>query len=392
LLQEGKKQPIFSISKNSKSFKMIDMNDIINLDDIIVNSAVSALGIQKADGSFPPGHNGPWNNDDTPVRVTSHWGILLLEAFSLTKNSQFKEAAENAYSFLGSKKARPNDYSFHCINSNDLFLQSNGLIGQAWVLESLISAYIHFKDTFYLDLAEDLILKHNFDSDLCLWNVLGLNGEILKIHKTFNQQLWFSVNAYKLTKLRQNSQIETKTKKFFERIPTIISADKFINMLIDEKVFRDSLAIIKHTGKKITKLIKDKYMKKISRGYLSFSLFALADLYLIYENRELWNNNKLKSIIFNSVKFLDEKIYYDDNNKFGFQYNPIGFEVAFIKENFSDYLAEYKGKEVYEWIFKQLNKYFNFNKMMMMENTIDQNTLASRIYELTRLQDRVLAK
>ena len=45
-----------------------------------------------------------------------------------------------------------------------------------------------------------------------------------------------------------------------------------------------------------------------------------------------------------------------------------------------------------EWIIKQLSIHFDFKKMLMIKNTSDKNTLASRIYELTRLQNRVLTK
>ena len=36
------------------------------------------------------GHNGPWNDLDTPVRVTAHWSILLLKGYALTRDKKMR--------------------------------------------------------------------------------------------------------------------------------------------------------------------------------------------------------------------------------------------------------------------------------------------------------------
>ena len=366
------------------------MNNSFYINDIIINSAISALKIQRNDGSFPAGYNGPWNQQDTPVRVSSHWGILLLKAYEITKDIKFKIGAERAYLYLTSKEARPYNYSFHCIISKDKFTQSNGLIGQAWVIESLIEAYNYLNDVSYLNLAENLILKHNFDDNICLWNVLGLKGEILKIHKTFNQQLWFSVIAHKIAKICNNSEIQINVDKFFKRLPFFIKSDGYIKMHINERVFQGQSSTIKKYKNKIINISRNKFLNKMSKGYLSFTLLALSELYNIENDKDLWNDRNLKKVILDSLKYLDNKIFFDDKNKFGFQYNPIGFEVPFIKEKLSEYLEGYKGQNTEDWILKQLINHYDFNKMLMIKNTNDENTLASRIYELTRLQNRLL--
>jgi hypothetical protein len=97
-------------------------------------------------------------------------------------------------------------------------------------------------------------------------------------------------------------------------------------------------------------------------------------------------------MILDSVKYLDNKIYFDDKNKFGFEYNPIGFEVAYIKETLAGYLNNYHGRKIEDWILKQLKNHYDFNEMIMIKNSIDPHTLASRIYELTKLKNRRLIK
>ena len=360
------------------------------ISDIILKSANAVLQIQKENGSFPPGHNGPWNNEDTPVRVTSHWAILLLKAYDLTNDNKFLQSSKKAYSYLTSKKARPYKNSFYCIASENKVIQSNGLIGQAWVLESLIEAYNHFSDSNYLNLAEDLIIKHSFDEELCLWHVLGLKGEILKIHRTFNQQLWFSVMAFIVANICHNNEILINTKKFFEQLLSFIKFKNFIRMHIREDIFYKKTNKKDKYSLKVKNLAAKRYFTKISRGYLSFSILALSTLYSINRTMDLWRDVKLRKMISQSTLYLDSKIFHDDGNKFGFQYNPIGFEVACLKEKFSDYIGDYKGKSIENWIIKQLDNHYDFNKMMLIKNTNDQNTLSSRIYELTKLENRLL--
>lgn len=366
------------------------MEKIFYINDIILKSANAVLQIQKNDGSFPPGHNGPWNNEDTPVRVTSHWAILLLKAYSLSNDNKFLHSSRMAYSFLTSKIARPHENSFYCIKSENKVIQSNGLIGQAWVLESLIEAYNHFNDSFYLSLAEDLILKHTFDEDLCLWHVLGLNGEILKIHRTFNHQLWFSVMAFIVGNICNNNKILINTKKFFEQLLSFIKFKSFIRMHIREDILSKKTSKKDKYSLKVKNIAAKSYFAKLSRGYLSFSLLALSILYSIDRTLDLWKDVKLRKIIAQSISYLDNKIFHDDGNKFGFQYNPIGFEVACLKEKFSDYFGDYKGKSIENWIIKQLSNHYDFNKMMLVKNTNDQNTFSSRIYELAKLENRLL--
>ena len=66
---------------------------MLSVNDLIRTSAVQALSLQRQDGSFPPGHNGPWNDVDTPARVTAHWLVLLTTAYRVTNNAAFQSAA-----------------------------------------------------------------------------------------------------------------------------------------------------------------------------------------------------------------------------------------------------------------------------------------------------------
>jgi len=337
------------------------MKHKISLKEILVKSALSGLNLQRKDGSFPAGHNGPWNDLDTPIRTTAHWSILLLKAYKLTKNSKFKNAAEKAGSYLISKKCQPHGFSFFCRRTGKN--RCNGLIGQAWVVEALIELGNILKQKKYLDVAEDVVLKHHFNKKRCLWYNLEIDGTKLNINITLNQQIWFAVMAYKLSLITNNDLIKHRTISFFKRLSQHICFN----------------------GKYITHLIhplSNFIYRKESRGYLSFVLTGLAHINNL--DSSLLSKTTLKQIS-KSIDFLNDGAY-QSNWKFCWSYNPTGLEAAYILYSFKPT----KQILVRKWIEKQLKRHFNFKTGLMNRNTSDPNTLAARIYEATRLPDMEL--
>jgi hypothetical protein len=143
------------------------LKNMIKLYSLIIRSAEKGIKLQKKDGCMPEGNNGPWKFKDTPVRNTSHWLITFLTAYKLTKRKEFKSAAKKCADYLISKKARPYNGPFFCCK--DHLVPSNGLIGQAWVIEALILAGIELKNPSYKKTAEEVFLMHPFDEKLGLW-------------------------------------------------------------------------------------------------------------------------------------------------------------------------------------------------------------------------------
>lgn len=361
-------------------------SNITTLREIVLSSAFAAIGCQRLDGSFPPGQNGPWNNIDTPVRVTAHWCILFLKVYELTGNTVFRNVADSALTYLTSKSMRPGGYSFRCIDSDSSFIQCNGLIGQAWANEALIVAAQVLGNSNYASLAEEIILKHQFNKRLCLWHVLGVNGEVLGIQKSFNQQLWFAVMALKVAGLCNNREIERNIALFVDRLPYMVKKNAPIFMKINEWYclrYGDYLGCLKL--RKINS--QDKNVYKRSMGYLAFSLVGFAMLYELMPSHDVWRNNRLYDVICKSVDYLDEVIYDDDENEYGFPYNPIGFETAYVKEVFINYLSNCSAtKCASDWVSKQISNHYDFKSMQMKLKTSDMNTFSARLYEATKLK------
>lgn len=331
------------------------------INDIIIKSAEAGLKLQRKDGSFPAGHNGPWNDLDTSIRVTAHWAITFLKAYQLTKNNKFKKAAIKAGEYLLSEKCRPNGFSFFCRNSSKN--KCNGLIGQAWVIEALIELGQALKQKKYFDAAEDVILKHYFDKDKNLWHNLEIDGKRLGLNRTLNQQIWFGAMAYKLSQITKNEIIKVRALSFFNNLPKHI----YFN------------------GKYITHLIhplSNLIYREEARGYASFVLMGLSH---IYNTKHLLLDKKVIEYVNRTVEFLNRNIN-KNISKFCWSYNPTGFEVAYT---ISAFKIDSK-INANTWISEQLKRHFDFKTYLMNKNTSDPYTLAARIYELTRLPNMKL--
>ena len=76
----------------------------IELYDLIVKSALEGLKIQKTEGEYPAGHNGPWNDDDTNVRTTAHWAQITFKAYEITGEERFVSSTIKACDYLIKKE------------------------------------------------------------------------------------------------------------------------------------------------------------------------------------------------------------------------------------------------------------------------------------------------
>ena len=329
----------------------------MKLNDILIGSSLAALKLQREDGSFPEGHNGPWNDLDTPTRVTANWSILLLKTYNLTKNNKIKQAILKAASYLISKKCRPYGQSFLCRNSENKN-RCNGLIGQAWTIEALIELGNQLGLYKCLQTAEDVVLKHHFNKKHSLWYDLEIDGSKLGINRTLNQQVWFSVMAYKLFSITENKTIGSNVISFFQSLPKHMHFN----------------------GRYITHLIhplSNFICKEQAKGYISFLLMGLSHL---NDFKEPLISKEISDWIRSSVNFLNNNICRLDT-RYCWSYNPTGFEVAITLHK----LKLNSSINIDYWVSEQINRHFNFDTSLMDRNTYDKNTLRARIYEATYL-------
>lgn len=383
----------------------------MTLFDLIVLTANSALNLQNSDGSMPPGYNGPYHHNYTPLRNTAHWSITFLKAYEITGETKFMEAAHRCCQCLTRADARPFGKNF--LICKDTGRETNGLLGPAWVIEALNIASKKLKITKYKNIAREMFLLHPFNIENSIWQMVGVDGEVrelveiydpvhkitMKVPETFNHVLWFAMSGLLLSE-NNDSEIESQLDSFFNKLMYYFEA------------YEDGL--ISHNPYiKGRKHQTDLTVRHKEIGYHAFNLYAYALIREIKPNLPFFEthefNNALQFIMQPEylIGLLDTDHEQKDkytppnlkklgHNRYGFAYNVTGFEIAFILWIFHDVFKENTSfdlnSEIEKWTSEQINRCFNFETGLMTLNTEDEMTLAARIYEVTRLPDFELIK
>lgn len=363
---------------------------------ILLKNAEQAITIQCLDGSFKQGHNGPWNDTDSKVRTTCHWANVLSYAYYYSNEEKFKISAKKAFNWILKRKNRPHNFSYLCRQEKGKNSQ-NGMIGPAWVLESLLYGLEYLGDKRLIYEAKSLIDIYPFDKNTKLYQMIEVTGENIGIELTINQQIWFSSLVAKYEFL-------TGDQTFCEDIDTFwISLKNNIyfvepGLICHYAKVEDSLSNtlkkrVKNflTSKKNKLLIRDSSLTdgivNRSKGYQSFILYAIATAYQVPKIK-LTIDKELLPFLRKSYNYLLENFFtgvVDD--PWSYQYNCTGFECAYFNLIFMDTLN--LQDNVVEWIEKQIELHFSTDDTMC-ENTTDPVILASRIYEIIPLLENGL--
>jgi hypothetical protein len=369
--------------------------------DIIARSAENALSTQGSDGSMPPGNNGPYRDPETPTRNTAHWLITFLHSYDYTQKPEFKAAAEKAAEYLMTAKARPMAQTFLC-RTDPAKDFPNGLIGQAWVIEALAIASEKLHSGKYKELAENVFCLHPFDEKIGLWKIVNVDGSYRDFDWTFNHQLWFAAVGALLSEDPQSKIIKNITR-FLDGLDKKLKVSSK-GLISQPLVWYPSF--LKKCKKKAFALHKRlRYINKTpsykEAGYHAFNLYAMAMLKKRFPEHSFWRTDKFRRTLeyINQDEFRelllnsnhDSDFYFlnvhDDCptcNRYGYPYNPVGFEVAFAWKVFFEGSNDLDSK-MSMWISSQFEHTFDSDSGMFSRNTEDPITLAARIYEATRL-------
>lgn len=362
----------------------------MNLHEILLQSATAALALQDPDEGFmPPGHNGSYHDPETPVRNTAHWLITFLKAYTLSGESKFLDAAESTITYLCSDSARPMGASFWHRQNPDKDT-CNGLMGQAWTIEALVLAAQQLQRPELVAIAEAVFLLHPYDETTGLWRCVSADGTYLNYDYTFNHQLWFAAAGGLLAAASpQSPDIDRRVRQFLNRLP--INCTIHRSGLIRHAIPLTLFPVRIRAGVAASQLWNIKRLPKVRAdqkqlhhkeiGYHSFNLYAFALLKQQYPQNFFWQQPKFQRIL----RYLQSPVYKASiqNNKFGYPYNPPGFEVPFALSVFGNPTPI----EQSQWVSQQLEACYDFQSCLMTRNTSDTMTHAARIYEATRLSN-----
>jgi len=386
----------------------------MKLETYLKTVGCNAIKNQKQDGSFPSGFNGPHNDEETPVRNTSHYLILLSYLHDRYEEERYLHAIKKTVPYLQSKEARPYNFTFHHRNS-EVKDSCNGIVGQAWTIEAIAEVGRFLDIPELIDIAEEVFLLHPFNEKLGLWKRVEIDGKVLCFDSTYNHQIWFASAGALLSLYHDvDPKIKEQTKKFLDKTEKHLKTDddgliRGLELDINEYIYaaladnRARLPIV-HLASNFP--LKDsKLMRKILRnytpisrlprkskesfmasiGYHSFHLYGLALLKKAYPNHQLWEKNWF----IETLNLLREENFIDNlwRSKYGYPYNVSGIEFAYVLDEFSDKLNYDPKSQQMFWLTKQFEKCWDSKKQQMAKNNSDPTTLTARIYEAVRISN-----
>lgn len=363
----------------------------MNLYTILKRSADAGLDLQDESGAMPAGHNGPWNDEMTPVRNTAHWTIIFLKVYEITGEMRFLEGAKQCLAYITSSEARPHGATFFHRKAPEKD-SCNGLIGQAWTIEALTVAAGALDEPDLVQLAAVVFSLHPFDDTVALWKTVDNNGSNLGTHMTMNQQVWFAAAG---SLLAQNdvcpNAVRQKVSAFLDELATVFAT-------YDSGLIRHHLKPRRNLRKqahiqlqnvrqrRVPKPIVRLYRPGTSRslrekaiGYHSFNLYGLSLLYESFPDHSFWTHDAFTE----ALDYAQSKSYFEalEENPYGYPYNVSGIELSYAYHTFS------VGDDdvIRSLVAKQLSRHFDDEDGLLSRRTPDSMTLAARLYEATRL-------
>lgn len=353
--------------------------------ELLERSARAALELQRDDGSFPPGRNNVYDENETPVRTTSKWLITLSAVLETTGDEKIRSAAEDALEYLLSDEARPCGYSFHSRTTEDKNF-CDGLVGQSGPITSLIHAGELLERSDAIQIASEIFHLHPFDARLGLWERIEIDGTNLSFDRTLNHQIFFAGGG--ATVANHDEAAHRRVETFLDRLSENIQITKsgrlrhlikpprfrVIRSLSNRRagwnlVWNDAVATLYH--------LTDKQAEK-ELGYQLVNLRGLATLKKTYPDHPVWDNEQIQRSIEYVVSGQFEDEYDAIQPKYGTMVPMLSLARA---------LDAFGGSEqrIIECIETALNRRFDPGCDLLVCDTIDPNYQAAEISNLTSL-------
>jgi hypothetical protein len=358
------------------------------LSELIVNSARAGLALQRPNGSFPSGHNGPYRDPETPLRNTGHWLITMAYAARTSGDAQFLDSVQRAADYMLSPEHRPHNATWlHRDKAGKD--RCNGLIGPAWTIEALCAASDALKDDKYAALASEVLELIQYDDSVGMWHSLDVDGTDLSFDPTFNHQLWLAMSASLLTAYG-DTDAEKQARRFLNtlNINLTVGVDGMIQHGIGWLATKRPIRTPRQLASFFYRLPERRARKRAGRnkaiGYHAFNTYAFAVLQTQLPDHPAWNSQKIKEI----TSFVTSNTYRTEieTSDYGYPYNPPGFEIALTIEKLPLQL-ETIDHQISGWIQSQIDRCLNETTHLMDQEATDPNTQTARLYEATRLSD-----
>lgn len=353
---------------------------------LLIRSASTALSWQREDGSFPAGHAGNYEHNETPVKTTGNWLVILSQAYKITGRPEFADAIQHAVEYLLTDDTRPYGKTFYTrdVPGKD---KCDGLVGQAAPIKGLAYATQAIDYPQAKAVAEEVFSIHPFDEYLGLWKSVEIDGKNKSFDRTLNHQLIFAEAALELTD--HSKEAKANCLRFIECLPQNISTRNDglprhyvrpplrkivspIRLINYAPLVWNEFAINYHAWS------KERRRKEI--GYYPVITAALGSLKRTWPNHETWENQKIKDVL----SFIDTESYaeclrneYDHGTGFPW------LDHTLIKLAFSDPTNE----EIGEWVGKTVTQNYDPTTGFLTRGAEDPQFRATGVHRFVQIPD-----
>ena len=259
----------------------------------------------------------------------------------------------------------------------------DGLIGQAAPIRGLARGGIVLERPELIETAEEVFCLHPFNDQLGLWERVEIDGTRLSFDRTLNHQLTFAAASAELAECG----IDTEPFKcLLDRLDRTmrLHSDGLIKHYVRPPL-PDVLQTVgrfpEHWGLLWNEIVFHYYSKSESRrkkelGYHPFNLRGLAHLSEAYPNHFVWESETVQ----NSLIFVGSELYRGSDGVFHTSHGSMtpGIHTSYALWR----LGNYELKETRNWIRRDIERKFNFNNNLLVENAQDSKFQASTIYNL----------
>lgn len=354
------------------------------LKDVLLSTAAFGSDCQLTSGAMPAGRNGPHNHYMTGARETSHWAILFAFCSEVLGAPQYRKNAVRAYDALVSQLFLPLGGAYWH-RKEDGKSSYNGLIGQAWTLESLYYGYRVLEKVDLYEAGLSLVRTHTFDDELGLWYEADLDGSRRSIGGTLNQQIWFTAMA-----VRFSEDLKKTGNRFLDRLvknSTIRKSGLFYTEIRHRSIARamySTASKIRHYG-----WFSDPRFS-IDCGYHLFTLLGLSFLYENFPQHRYFSSAQFERAL--SFAFTEQFATALTDSAFGYQYNVPGFEYPAIFANFGDRLRDACFDIVSSAFRYQFLEHLDKSNRIINQKSVDPITLTARTYEICRIPKKIIQR
>lgn len=328
------------------------------------------------------GHNGPYGIEENVYRNTSHWLMAFGKMYRITKEKVYLQIVNRFADTLHQAVKNTKRGAIETMTGR------LNLVAVAWIVEGLLEAAELLDRNEYLKDAEYIWKAQEYDTKLHIWNMVNDEGIVLGKDVAFNHNLWFAMVGIKIYKASGKLKYREIAEDFLNHCEShfmIYRDGRISHFIVNSGNWKfDLINRIRKICIEISKVgtpWNKSNQAEYERAYHLFSVYALAQIYLLMPNLKIFSSlkfRKAKGYALDITNFME----FDEKSNYAYGYNSPYYEFPLIEYVFTHNEGQVE-KHIEELGMKQ-----DIYRKTLLGKTAKQDdliTLDARIYELLQL-------